>query len=204
MRNSLIVVVAALALAAAACGDSAEKDDSEDSTTTTAAAVASELDQFLVRANEVPGLSPAGEPGRLPSLIAYDAAFNLSDADEQRLKANGFQSSVEVRLEGESSDGLSSVDLYATADGAAAELAYIVGNKQATKPVEVTNLTQFAIPGVPTAVGWTFDKPNGDRTADVHWTQGRCLLTLGQQPVAIDDLRAGVKALFDRTGGKCP
>jgi hypothetical protein len=100
--------------------------------------------------------------------------------------------------------GISSVDLFATEDGAALELEYLLSNKEADAPAGIEDFERFDVPGVPTAIGWTFDKPGGHTAADVHWTQGRCLLTLGVEPASIDQLRAGVSALYERTGGRCP
>ena len=87
---------------------------------------------------------------------------------------------------------------------AARELNYIVSNKEKDAPSGVENFVRFDIPGVPTAVGWTFDKPGGSTAADVHWSQGRCVMSLGSEPPSIEQLRAGVKSLYERTKGRCP
>jgi hypothetical protein len=206
-------MVAAVALVMAGCG--ADGDDgsaggttSGDLTTTTSALEpmsAADMDRFLVGADEAPGLMPSGEPLALSSLRALVEEFGAPEAEERRLRAHGFQLLVTQMLVGHSdAAGISGVDLFASADGATRELEYLLSNKEGDAPAGIENFEPFDVPGVPTATGWTFDKPGGHKAAEVHWTQGRCLLSLGMEPASIDQLRTGVRALYERTGGRCP
>jgi hypothetical protein len=209
-------MVAVLALATAGCGTNGDDESpsgttSGDSTTTTSTQEsvtptgAADMDRFLIRADELPGLSPSGEPLELLSLRALVEEFGAPEAEERRLRDHGFQLLVTQMLVGGSdAAGISSVDLFASADGATRELAYLLSNKEEDAPAGIENFEQFDVPGVPTATGWTFEKPGGHQAADVHWTQGRCLLSLGMEPASIDQLRAGVKAIYKRTEGPCP
>jgi hypothetical protein len=201
LLGKTVGMVTVLALAMVGCGD----DESTTATTTAAAAAASKLDRFLVRANEAPGLSPEGEPKVLSSLKALVAEFGVPEADQRRLQEHGFEATVTQMLVGPSdAAGISTVDVFASEAGAAQELEYLVSNKEKDAPEGVKNFERFDVPGAPTAVGWTFDKPGGSKAADLHWSQGRCVMTLGSEPPLLDQLRAGVKALYERTGGRCP
>lgn len=188
-------VVALLASLTAACGD--------DDTTTDVAAPTDLMAGSLARPNEAPGLTPARASRVYPSLERYVDAFNLPTEEEERLKDHAYVATVELMLEGEESGGLSTVDLFETEKGAKAELNFLRDNKQKTLPDGVTVEKEFSIPGVPTAIGFEKKKP-GSTSADVHWVQGRCLLTLASEPLNVDQLKVGVKAIYKRTGGRCP
>jgi hypothetical protein len=190
-------MLAVVALVVTGCG-------ADPTTTASAPEPAADMDRFLVRADEAPGLSPAGEPLALPSLRALVEEFGAPEAEERRLRAHGFQMLVTQMLDGPAAAGLSAVDLFASEDGAARELQYLLSNKEEDAPAGLENFERFDVPGVPTATGWTFDKASGHQAADVHWTQGRCLLTLGMEPASIEQLRTGVRAIYERTGGRCP
>ena len=201
LLGKTVGILTVLALAVGGCGDD-ESAKAKAKPTPTAAA---DLEQFVVRAEEAPGLSPSGEPRTISSLAALVDAFRLSEAEESRLRDHGFQSTVLLMLVGPAeAAGISTVDLFSSEDGATRELEYLVNNKEKDAPYGVENFEPFDVPGVPTATGWTFDKPAGHKAADVHWSQGRCVFTLGGEPPSIDQLRAGVKALYERTGGRCP
>jgi hypothetical protein len=209
-------MLAVVALVVAGCGADGDDESASSTTrgdfTTTGSAQespaptdAADMDRFVVRADEALGLSPSGEPLALLSLSALVEEFGAPAAEERRLRDHGFQLLVTQMLVGSSdAAGISSVDLFASADGAASELEYLLSNKEEDAPAGIENFERFDVPGVPSATGWTFDKPGGHQAADVHWTQGRCLLTLGMEPASIDQLRAGVRALYERTGGRCP
>ncbi len=202
MRNPLIVVGVALAMTCAACGDSDDKKSASEASTTST--LSTNVDELLLRADEAPGLSPSGEPLHLGSLKALVDEFHPSAAEQQRLRDHGFMSTTTVMLEGPDGDGISTVDLFASADGATSELDYLVKNKAKDAPAGVENFVPFDVPGVPTAKGWTFDKPGESKAIDIHWSQGRCVLSLGSEPPMLEQLRAGVKAIYERTRGECP
>lgn len=163
-----------------------------------------DLERFLIRADELPGFSFSGEPRSLPTLSALVDEFDAPKAEEQRLRDHGFQSFVAQMIEGPSdAAGVSNVSLFATKDGATRELEYLQSNIGKDSH-GAKNFERFDVPGVPTAAGWTYDKPGGSKAADVYWSQGRCVMVLGSEPPSVDRLRTGVKALYERTQGRCP
>jgi hypothetical protein len=199
--HQLIVAATALALAAAACGEAPTTRSAQGSPTPTAT---EDLDRFLIRADELQGFSPSGEPDRLSSLSAIVDEFDLPKAEQRRLRDHGFQSFVGQMLTGPSdAAGVSNVSVFDTEDGATRELEYMKSNI-AKDSSGAKNFERFDVPGVPTATGWTFDKPGGHKAADVYWSQGRCVMVLGSEPPSVDRLRTGVKAIYERTEGRCP
>jgi hypothetical protein len=199
--HPLIIAATAFAMATAACGESPTTESAQESPAPTATV---DLDRFLIRAGELAGFSPAGEPDTLSPLSAFVDEFHLPKAEEQRLRDHGFQSFVAEMLTGPSdAAGVSNVSLFSTKDGAARELEYRQSNVD-TNSGGAKNFKRFDVPGVPTATGWTYDKPGGSKAADVDWSQGRCVMVLGSEPPSIDRLRTGVKAIYERTEGRCP
>ena len=65
---------------------------------------------------------------------------------------------------------------------------------------------RFEVPDVPGATGWTGPDLHGNAIGQVYWTQGRCMLLIGLEVEGprVERLSAGVKAVFERTGGTCP
>jgi hypothetical protein len=193
--HPLIVAAIASALAAAACGESSTTRSTNESPSPPPP---EDLDRFLVDA-EIRGFSPSGEPVRLSTLSSYVGEFEASEDDEQRLRDHGFESFVAQPLEGPSAGGVISVSLFSTEEGATRELEHSVNSKE-----KDVNFEPFAVPGVPTATGWTYDDLHGHEAADVLWSQGRCVMNLGVEPSLVDRLRTAVKAFYERTQGRCP
>lgn len=197
LPHPLIVAAIALALTTAtACSGSP--------TTETAPKGAGELARFLVRGDEVKGFPLNGEPQKFSPLSAWVDEADLSEAEERRLRAHGFQAFVVQHLgDPESEAGVSNVTLFATKDGATRELEYLANqiDKDDAHPL----VDRFDVPGVASATGWTAEKPENDTVvANVHWSQGRCVMGIGTEPAYIDRVRAGVKAVYERTEGRCP
>ncbi len=211
--EAFVVAATALAIVASACGDSS----TSPSDLSAASPATRELERFLVRANEAPGFAPSGKPKAWLSLRAFVDGEEGTKADEQRLRDHGFEVIVFQPLKGPSdAAGVANVRLFATEDGATRELEYLVS--KIDKDVEHPLIERFDVPGVPTATGWTVAKQAGGfagpenrvAVANVLWSQGRCVMYLGSEPKPgsepsfVDQLRAGVKAIYERTEGRCP
>ena len=205
--EAFVAAATALAIVASACGDSSTSP--QDLSAATAAT--RELERFLIRADEAPGFAPSGKPlaSSLREIAAEDRKHG-EGSNEERLSDHGFEVSVGQALKGPSdAAGASSVQLFATEDGATRELEYLV-SQIGKLGTEVRVIERFDVPGVPTASGWTSEKAGGGAlddkvvVANVVWSQGRCVLGLGSEPAFADRLRDGVKAIHERTGGRCP
>ncbi len=189
----------ALAVVAGGCG----KSSTSPSAQPTASPATLDLERFLIRANEAPGFSPSGKRETIAGVRAFVADLKGTKADEQRLRDHGFEVFVVQRLEGPSdAAGVTNVSLFSTEEGAARELQYLLGNID--KELAGAKIERFDVPGISTATGYTADLPDGHKVANVNWSQGRCVMTLGSEPPFVDQLRAGVRALYERTQDKCP
>ena len=129
--------------------------------------------------------------------------LDLTQADARRLRSTGFISSTSGPIRGPRTAGISTVDLYETAEGAKQGQAHELRPEviRAFGPVE--DLRYFTVSGVPGARGWTASKPH---VGNVLWVQGRCLLILGNQGPGpfVGPLSKGVRAIYERTNGTCP
>lgn len=162
-----------------------------------------DLNRFLLRSTEMPGLSPVGKPEKLSGVRAFVADIKGTKADERRLSEHGFRAFLVQRLEGPAdSAGVTNVNLFSSEDGAMKELEYLVGDID--REFSGARIERFNVPEVSTATGFTADLPDGRKVANVYWSQGRCVMTIGSEPPMVDPLRAGVKAIYDRTKGQCP
>jgi hypothetical protein len=202
------LVIAAIGLAA--CGDDDDEPAVPESADASAQSEAPDLDQFLMRKGEEPGFRPGARPGALPrtretiaGVEALVEALDLTPADARRLRDDGFISSVSGPIRGPRTAGITTVDLYETAEGAKHSQAHELRGDviRAFGPVE--GLEYFRVPSIPGGRGWTATTPH---VGNVLWVQGRCLMVLGNQgpgPFA-GPLSTGAKAIFARTDGECP
>jgi hypothetical protein len=198
---TLVAIVASLAagLMVAGCGD--DDDDGGEAVTTEATTAAGDLDRFLLRADEAPGFSPAGTPTRVSGAPAFVEEIHETKAEEQRLGDLGFEAFVAQELDGPSgAAGITNVELFSAEDGATRELEHLLS----TIDDEFASAERFDVPGVPTATGFTAETPDGHKVANVRWSQGRCVMTLGSEPPFVDELREGVSSIYERTQGRCP
>ncbi|MDQ4144385.1 MAG: hypothetical protein M3198_11695 [Actinomycetota bacterium] len=197
--EAFVAAALALAVVAGGCGTSSTSPSAE----LAASPTTRDLERFLIRANEAPGFSPSGKPETISGVRAFVADLQGTKADEQRLRDHGFQVFVVQPLEGPSdAAGVTNVSLFSTEEGAARELQYLLGNIDNEFPG--AKIERFDVPGLSTATGYTAELPDGVKVANVNWSQGRCVMTLGSQPPFVDELRAGVRALYERTEGTCP
>ena len=104
--------------------------------------------------------------------------MHLAQADAQRLRREGFISFTFQPIRGPRTAGVTTVALYATAEGAKHSLAHELRPNVIRAFSPVANLRYFKVPGIPGARGWTASKPH---VGNIFWAQGRCLLVLGNE-----------------------
>jgi hypothetical protein len=197
MKSHLMTfALAVMAIGLAACGDETGRS--------------TDLGQFLMREGEEPGFRPGALPGAMPrtrrtfnGVEALVNEFRLTEDDAERLRRDGFISSASGPIRGPGTAGITTVDVYKTDDGARYSQAHDLSDEVIRGSGPVRGLRYFAVPGVPGAHGWAASDPH---VANVVWVQGRCKFVLGNQgPDRLAGrLSAGVRAIYERTNGKCP
>ena len=108
--------------------------------------------------------------------------------------------------EGPNTRGVTSVTLFASAQGAARWLAQEQREDYIRRHMPGGGkLRRFDVPGIPGARGWTASK-DGHIVGNIFWVQGRCLMILGNEsPGPFDGpLSTGAHAIYQRTKGRCP
>jgi hypothetical protein len=214
LRDMGAVALATLAIGLAACGG-----DGDDTTTTREASKGEappnvvNVDRFLMQKDEEPGFRPGALPGAMPDsretitgVEAFVQDLGLPPAEEKRLRSEGFVSFTVAPLRGPRTAGLSDLALYMTGEGAQRSLAHELRPGVIRRSGPVENLRFFPVPGIPGARGWTASVGGPHDVGNVYWSQGRCMLTLGNQgpgPLA-GPLSKGARAIYPRTDGACP
>lgn len=158
------------------------------------------LDEFLLEAEEVPGLRPVSTP-----MTPLGAPFELDKAGAERLRQSGYISTTYQPAEGNGA-GVSSVLLFLTRTGAEDWMAYETSIEAIRLQIPNAQVERFDVPGVPGATGWTGPDVHGNPIGQVYWTQGRCMLLIGLEVDGprVTRLSAGARAIYERTGGVCP
>lgn len=191
------------------CGEDSDREAStpESSTpeTSTADAAATDtapdLEQYLLQADEVPGLEPVASP-----VTDAGEPFELSAEGTELLERSGYISTTYQPAEGDRSGGVSSVLLFETEAGARDWMAYETSDEAIQSQIPGAKIKRFEVPDVPGANGWTGPDLHGNAIGHVYWTQGRCMLLIGLEVEGprVERLSAGVKAIYERMGGTCP
>ena len=158
------------------------------------------LDDFLLRADEVPGLRPVATP-----MSPLGEPFELDKDGAERLRRSGYISTTYQPAEGQGA-GVSSVLLFFTQTGARDWMAYETSLEAIRLQIPGATIRRFRVPDVPGATGWTGPDVHGNAIGQVYWTQGRCMLLIGLEVEGpkIARLSAGARAIYERTGGTCP
>ena len=198
-RGSLLPLAGLLGVLLAACGGGGT-ERAASSPDPTSMVTPSDMDRFLLRPDEVPGLSPVSTP-----MTPIGPPFELDQYGKDQLRRSGFISMTYQPAEGEGA-GVSSVLLFFTVTGARQWMAYETSLRAIRLQVPGATIERFDVPGVPGATGWTGPDVHGHAIGQVYWTQGRCMLLIGLEiegPRA-ERLSAGARAIYERTGGECP
>ncbi len=122
------------------------------------------------------------------------------------MRSAGMGPATNQPTEGPNSRGVTSMTLFASAQGARQWLAqeqregYIRSHMPGAG-----KLRRFIVPGIPGARGWSTSK-GAHIVGNIFWVQGRCLMILGQDTTGPFDgpLATGAHAIYRRTKGRCP
>ncbi|MFC7359186.1 hypothetical protein [Nocardioides astragali] len=186
------------------CGDRSDPATSSPDATSpeaTTEAAPPALDQYLLKADEVPDLAPYSSPQ-----TDSGEPFDLPESGADLLRRSGYISTTYQPADGARGAGVSSVLLFETDAGARDWMAYETSDEGIQDLVPGTTIKRFDVPGVPGATGWTGSDLHGNAIGHVYWTQGRCMLLIGLEVEGprVRRLSAGVEAIYERTGGTCP
>jgi hypothetical protein len=198
-RASLVALAGLLCALVAGCGGDSERATNTADATKTAAPT--NLEEYLLQDDEVPGLKPIESP-RTDSAPPFD----LPEDGARRLGRSGYISTTYQPAEGGRSAGVSSVLLFKTEAGARDWMAYETSDEAIRHQIPGAKIKRFQVPAVPGAHGWTGLDLHGNAIGHVYWTQGRCMMLIGLEVEGprVERLSAGAKAIYDRTGGTCP
>jgi hypothetical protein len=183
----------------ASCGGDSERATSTGDGATTAAPP--NVEQYLLRDDEVPGLEPVESP-RTDS----GPPFDLPEDGADRLQRSGYILTTYQPARGDRGAGVSSVLLSETEAGAQDWMAYETSDEAIQHQIPGAEIERFQVPDVPGASGWTGPDLHGNSTGQVYWTQGRCmmLIALEVEGPRVERISAGANAIYERTGGTCP
>jgi len=160
------------------------------------------LEQYLLQVDEVPGLEPMATPQ-----TDSGEPFDLPKDGAERLRRSGYISTTYQPAEGgDRGAGVSSVLLFDTEAGARDWMAYETSGEAIRHQIPGAKIERFQVPDVPGAHGWTGPDLHGNAIGQVYWTQGRCMMLIGLEVEGprVERLSAGAKAIHERTGGTCP
>ena len=161
--------------------------------------------RFLMRDGEQPGYR------RVESVLTEDAETfaehaRLTKAELSRMRSAGMGPATYQPTEGPDSRGVTSVTLFASAQGARQWLAQEQREDYIRRQLpEGGKLRRFVVPGIPGARGWSASK-GSHIVGNIFWVQGRCLMILGHESTGPFDgpLATGAHAIYQRTKGRCP
>jgi len=171
------------------------------SATPTASSPPATLDQYLLQVDEGPGLEPMSSPQ-----TDSGDPFPLPEGGAEVLERSGYLSTTFQAGQGDSIAGVSSVLLFETEAGARDWMTYETSTEVLRHQIPDGRFTWFRIPGVPGATGWTGPDLHGNAIGNAYWTQGRCMMLISVETGGprVEPLTAGVRAIYERTGGTCP
>ena len=200
IKAGLVVALVGGAFMASGCGASAPKVAKATARSDTV-----DYARFLMRDGEQPGYR------RVETVLTEDAETfaehaRLTKAERSRMRSAGMGTATDQPTEGPNSRGVTSVTLFASAQGARQWMAQEQREDYIRRQMpEGGKLRRFVVPGIPGAHGWSASK--GSRiVGNIFWVQGRCMMILGNEgpsPLA-GSLAAGAEAIYRRTNGPCP
>ena len=198
-RTSRIALAGLLGMLVVGCGGESDRTTSTTDAATTVAPP--NLEQYLLQADEGPGLEPMSSPH-----TDSGEPFDLPKGGAELLERSGYISTTFQTGQGDSSAGVSSVLLFETEAGARDWVAYETSVEALRHQIPNGKFKRFRIPDVPGATGWTGPDLHGNAIGNAYWTQGRCmmLISLETDGPRVEPLSAGAKAIYERTGGTCP
>ena len=189
-----------LSMAIVGCGGGSDRATSTTDEVPTVAPP--NLAQYLLQADEVPGLKPMSSP-QTDSGPPFDP---LPEGGAERLERSGFISTTYQHAQGERIGGVSSVLLFEAEAGARDWMAYETSDEALRHQMPDSKIERFQVSDVPGAQGWTGPDLHGNAIGQVYWTQGRCMMTIAIEVEGprVEPLSAAAKSIYERTGGTCP
>ena len=186
-------VLASTAVVCAACGSASRSSTSQSSTSKLA------LSAYLVRGHEETGLPPTGRATDYLTATQWTSnGVPNGAAEAKRLAQEGFREAMSVQTGSSKGQGVSWVMELGSASAAAREKAAELQEFASTAP----GATRFTVAGLPGAEGW--GEPDTD--ANILFTEGRCLMLVGDELAAGSDNKpvvlAAVHAVWARTHDK--
>ena len=184
------------AVVCAACGSA-----SQSSSTSQSAASKLPLSAYLVRGDEETGLPPTGRVTHYLTATQWTSnGVPNGAAEAKRLSQEGFREVMSVQTGSTKGQGVSWVLELGSASAAAREKAAEL-HAFAYGP-QAPGATRFTVAGVPGAEGWG----QADADANILFTEGRCLMLVGDELASGTDNKppviAAVRAVWARTHGK--
>jgi hypothetical protein len=199
IQAGVVVALAGGAFMASGCGESAP------AAKTAARPDKADHTRFLLRDGEQPGFR------RVESVYTEDAETfaeraGLTKPQLRLMRSAGMGPATYQPTEGPDARGVTSVTLFASAQGAERWLAQEQREDYIRRQLPGEGeLRRFVVPGIPGARGWTASK-DGHLVGNIFWVQGRCLMILGHETSGPFDgpLATGAHAIYRRTKGRCP
>ena len=199
-RTSRMALAGLLGVLIVGCGGESDRATSTTDAATTA--TPTDVERYLLQADEVPGLTPVLSP-QTDSGPPFDP---LPEDGAERLERSGYVSTTYQPAQGERIGGVSSVVLFEAEAGARDWMAYETSDEALRPrcPARRSSGSRF-----PTSLAPTDGRDpteHGNAIGQVYWTQGRCMLTIAIEVEGprVEPLSAGAKAIYERTGGTCP
>ena len=197
IKAGLVVALAGGAFMASGCGESAP-----EAAEATARQDKVDYTRFLLRDGEQPGSR------RVESVITEDAETfaqnaRLTRSELSRMRSAGMGPGTYQPTAGPNSRGVTSVTLFASAQGARRWMAQELREAYIRRHMPGGGkLRRFVVPGIPGARGWSASK-GAHIVGNVFWVQGRCMLVLGNETSGPFDgpLATGAHAIYRRTKG---
>ena len=199
-RACRIALAVLLGMLMVGCGGEADRATSTTDAATTVAPP--DLRQYLLQADEVPGLKPVSSPQ-----TDSGPPFNpLPEDGAERLERSGYVSTTYQPAQGEHIGGVSTVLLFEAEAGARDWMAYETSDEALRAQMPSSKIERFQVPDVPGANGWTGPDLHGNAIGQVYWTQGRCMMTIAIEVDGprVEPLSAAAESIYERTGGTCP
>ena len=200
-RASSVALAGLLGLLVMGCGDDPDRAAKPpEATASGTSATPTDVDQYLLRADEVPDLEPILSPQTITG-----EPFDLPSEGTELLERSGYISTTFQPAEGNGA-GVSSVLLFDNEAGARDWLAYETSDEAIRDQIPNAKINRFEVPDVPGATGWTGPDLHGNAIGTVYWTQGRCLLIISLETKGprVRPLSVGAQGIYERTGGTCP
>jgi hypothetical protein len=199
-RGVWAMMLVSTAVVCAACGSSSQSSSSQSGTSQSGTSKLP-LSAYLVRGQEETGLPPKGKATAYLTATQWTSnGVPNAAAEDKRLAQEGFREAMSVQTGSTKGQGVSWAMQLGSASAAAREKAAEL--QEFANGPGAPGATRFTVAGVPGAEGWTVPS----QVANILFTEGRCLMLVGDQLASGGDNKpavvAAVRAVWTRTHGK--